>query len=134
MKIEDVIGLVILGTWLGMLALESLFPAREYPRVRGWRLLGALRLLLYMTVSTVLPLLLPPSVLGWRLLDLTGLGIAPGVVIGFARRRSPGTGTTGPATASAVCGAGFTNCTTAPPAWTWAGRCCFTRWRWRRTP
>jgi sterol desaturase/sphingolipid hydroxylase (fatty acid hydroxylase superfamily) len=83
MKIEDVIGLVILGTWLGMLALESLFPAREYPRVRAWRLLGAMWLLLYMTVSTVVPLLLPPSVLGWRLLDLTGLGIAPGVVIGF---------------------------------------------------
>jgi len=84
MKIEDVIGVLILGTWLGMMGAEALWPARPYPRVRGWRFTGALFLLLYMTVSTVVPLLLPPWLFELRLLDLSGLGIAGGLVVGFA--------------------------------------------------
>jgi sterol desaturase/sphingolipid hydroxylase (fatty acid hydroxylase superfamily) len=84
MKIEDLVGILVLGTWLGMLTLEALFPARPYPRVRGWRALGALWLLLYMTVGTVVPLLLPPWLLERRLLDMSGLGVVPGVIIGFA--------------------------------------------------
>ena len=84
MKIEDIIAVLILGTWLGMLALEALFPARPYPRVRGWRFAWAFFLLLYMAVGTMLPLLLPPWLLDKRVLDLSGLGIAGGVVVGFA--------------------------------------------------
>ena len=83
MKTEHIIAVVILGTWAGMLVLEALFPARPYPRVRGWRLAGAFFLLLYMTVGTFLPLLLPPWLLEKGLLDLSGLGIAGGVVVGF---------------------------------------------------
>src|SRR5688572_19969378 len=84
MKIEELIVILILGTWLGMLSLEALFPARSYPRVRGWRLAGACFLLLYMAVATVVPLLLPPWLLEKRVFDLSGLGIAGGVVAGFA--------------------------------------------------
>lgn len=84
MKPEDIIGVLILATWLGMLALEALRPARTYPRVKGWRIVGALSLLLYMTVGTMLPLLLPPWLFAHSLLDLSGLGVAAGVVVGFA--------------------------------------------------
>jgi sterol desaturase/sphingolipid hydroxylase (fatty acid hydroxylase superfamily) len=84
MKIEDVIAILILGTWLGMLALEARFPARAYPQVRGWRVTGAFFLLLYMAVATAVPLLLPPWLLEKRVFDLGGLGIAGGVVVGFA--------------------------------------------------
>lgn len=84
MKTEDIIALLILGTWAGMLTLEALFPARPYPRVRGWRLAGAFFLLLYLTVATVSPLLLPAWLLEKRVFDLGGLGIAGGVVVGFA--------------------------------------------------
>ncbi len=83
MKIEDVIGLLIIGTWLGMLALEAIWPARAYPKVRGWRLLGALSMLAYLAVGTVTPLLLPPELLAYQLLDLSGLGVAGGMIVGF---------------------------------------------------
>jgi sterol desaturase/sphingolipid hydroxylase (fatty acid hydroxylase superfamily) len=84
MKTEDIIGLAIVTTWLGMLGLEALFPARPFPRVRGWRIVGALYLLVYLTVGTVVPLLLPTQLLEWRLLDLSRLGVVPGALIGFA--------------------------------------------------
>jgi sterol desaturase/sphingolipid hydroxylase (fatty acid hydroxylase superfamily) len=83
MKTEDLIGICILATWLGMLALESWRPARAYPRVPFWRLAGALMLLLYMAVGTLVPLALPASLLERSLFNLRGLGVAGGVIVGF---------------------------------------------------
>src|SRR5688572_21541594 len=83
MTTEDLIGILILGTWLGMLGLETWRPARAYPSVRLWRATGALMLLLYMTVSTVVPLLLPARLLEQRILDLSQLGVVGGAVVGF---------------------------------------------------
>src|SRR5262245_44620401 len=84
MKLEHLIAILIVGTWLGLLVLEALFPARPYPRVRAWRALGACYLLLYLTVGTVVPLLLPVWLLERSVLDLSGLGIAGGAAVGFA--------------------------------------------------
>ncbi|HEX2882927.1 MAG TPA: sterol desaturase family protein [Polyangiaceae bacterium] len=84
MKTEDLVGILILGTWLGMLVLESLFPARSYPRVRGWRWLGALGLVAFMAIGTVLPLLLPPVIFEHTLLSLGELPAVLGAPLGFA--------------------------------------------------
>jgi sterol desaturase/sphingolipid hydroxylase (fatty acid hydroxylase superfamily) len=84
MKTEDLIGILIVGTWLGMLVLESLFPARSYPRVRGWRWLGALGLLAFMAIGTVLPLLLPSVIFEHTLLSLAELPVVLGAPLGFA--------------------------------------------------
>jgi sterol desaturase/sphingolipid hydroxylase (fatty acid hydroxylase superfamily) len=84
MKLEDLIGILIIGTWVGMLAVEALWPRRQYPRVLGWRIFGALALLAYLVVSTIAPLLVPPDLLAYQVLDLSGLGIAGGIIVGFA--------------------------------------------------
>jgi sterol desaturase/sphingolipid hydroxylase (fatty acid hydroxylase superfamily) len=84
MSVEEAIVALVLSTWVTMLVLESVFPARAYPRVRGWRIGGALFLLLYLTVGTVVPLLLPAWLLERSVLDLSGLGVAGGVLVGFA--------------------------------------------------
>lgn len=83
MKIEDLIGILIVGTWLGMLVLESLFPARAYPRVRGWRWWGALAFLVLISLNAGLPLLLPAVFFEHSLLKLAGLPIAVGAVLGL---------------------------------------------------
>ncbi|HEU5059321.1 MAG TPA: sterol desaturase family protein [Kofleriaceae bacterium] len=84
MKIEDLVAILVVGTWAAMLALEAVAPRRPYPRVRAWRISGAFFLLLYLAVGAAAPLLVPASLLEWRLLDLTGLGVAGGMIVGFA--------------------------------------------------
>jgi sterol desaturase/sphingolipid hydroxylase (fatty acid hydroxylase superfamily) len=64
--------------------LEALFPARAYPRVRGWRWLGALGLVAFMAIGTVLPLLLPAVVFEHTLLSLGELPGALGAPLGFS--------------------------------------------------
>jgi sterol desaturase/sphingolipid hydroxylase (fatty acid hydroxylase superfamily) len=76
----DIIGLLVPLTYLAMLAIESIWPARAFPPRRGWR--GFL--LLIGTVGAVVPLLLP---LAWleahRWLDGSGLGVVGGTVVGW---------------------------------------------------
>ena len=82
MKIEDVIGLLILGTWVGMLALEALFPARPIPGAR-MAVAGAFFLLLYLAVGTVCRCCCRPRC--WKEPPRSlRLGIAGGVIVGFA--------------------------------------------------
>ncbi|MFL6648388.1 MAG: sterol desaturase family protein [Sulfurifustaceae bacterium] len=80
----EFIGLLTPATFLVMLGIESLRPARPFPAIRGWRWIGLGLLLMVGASSTVVPLLLP---LDWlaahRLLDGTGLGVAGGAIVGF---------------------------------------------------
>ena len=84
MDIVDLIGLLVPLTYLTMLAIEALRPARSFPPRRGWRWLGIGFLVLIGTVGTVVPMLLP---LHWmaahRWLDGTGLGTAGGTLVGW---------------------------------------------------
>jgi len=78
------IGLLVPVTYLVMLAVESLWPARSFPPRRGWRWIGIAFLVLIGTVSTVVPLLLPePWLQAHRWIDGRGLGVAGGVVVGW---------------------------------------------------
>lgn len=83
MKPEEIAVVAILTTWLGMLALEAAFPARSYPRVRGWRLAGALYLLGYFAVGTLVPLLLPERVFELSIVNGAKLGVFGGAAAGY---------------------------------------------------
>jgi sterol desaturase/sphingolipid hydroxylase (fatty acid hydroxylase superfamily) len=76
-------GLLIPATWIVLLVAERLFPARPWPAVRGWGLLGFAMLALLMVVGVGLPLVIPESVLALRLVDGTGLGVVGGAVVGY---------------------------------------------------
>ncbi len=84
MQAVDIAGLLVPVTYLLMLAIESLFPARKFPPRRGWAWIGIVFLLLVGTISTVVPLLIGPAWLNQhRWLDGTGLGVMGGVVVGY---------------------------------------------------
>ncbi|HVM84400.1 MAG TPA: sterol desaturase family protein [Candidatus Binatia bacterium] len=84
MSIVDLLGLLVPVTFLVMLALEALFPARHFPPIRFWRLQGIAFLLVAGVLASTVPLLLNPDWLArHRLMDLTGLGVVGGTVVGY---------------------------------------------------
>jgi sterol desaturase/sphingolipid hydroxylase (fatty acid hydroxylase superfamily) len=84
METVELIGLLVPLTYLVMLAIEAVRPARSFPSRRGWRWLGIAFLVLLGTVSTVGPLLVPERwLMEHRWLDGSGLGIVGGVVLGY---------------------------------------------------
>ena len=57
METVDIVGLMVPVTYLLMLGIEKLWPARNFPPRRGWAWLGIAFLLLIGTVGAVVPLL-----------------------------------------------------------------------------
>jgi sterol desaturase/sphingolipid hydroxylase (fatty acid hydroxylase superfamily) len=83
MSFEESATLAIPGSYLLLLAAEQLWPARSFPRLPFWKLTGVLFFLMMGAVSTLVPMAISPALLARvRLLDLTGLGILGGVVVG----------------------------------------------------
>lgn len=83
MDAVDLFSLLVPVTWLVLFVLERIFPAREFPRIRGWAWIGVGALLLLGVVQSVVPLLIPAQWLAQhRLLEGTRLGIAGGFVVG----------------------------------------------------
>lgn len=84
MNAVDIVGLMVPVTYLIMLAVEARWPAREFPRLRGWRWVGLALLVFAGVVGTVLPLLLAPEWLAaHRLIDGSGLGVVGGTLVGY---------------------------------------------------
>jgi sterol desaturase/sphingolipid hydroxylase (fatty acid hydroxylase superfamily) len=80
----DLITLSVPLTYVVFLATERAWPAREFPPRRGWQWIGAGFLVLAMTLSTVVPLLIPEDWLAaQRLFDGTALGVAGGTIVGL---------------------------------------------------
>jgi sterol desaturase/sphingolipid hydroxylase (fatty acid hydroxylase superfamily) len=85
MKLEDLLGIAIFSTFGLMMLLETLFPARPYPKRRLWRLQGFLFLVAMAVIATFTPLVLPGDWLAaHRLIDGSSLGTGLGTVVGYA--------------------------------------------------
>ena len=83
METVDLIGLLVPVTYFVFLATERLWPARAFPPRRGWQWIGIGFLVMALTLSTVIPLLIPePWLAQHRLLDGTRLGVAGGTLVG----------------------------------------------------
>ena len=84
METIDLVGLLIPLMYFTLLAIEALWPAREFPPRQGWRWLGVGFLLLIASIGAVVPLLLP---LDWmaarRWVDGSRLGVAGGTLVGW---------------------------------------------------
>lgn len=84
MNAEDLLGLAIPVTYLVMLAVEHWRPARRFPPIPWWRTLGAVFVVILLTINMMLPLMLPVEWLAThRLLDLSSLGVGGGAVVGY---------------------------------------------------
>ena len=84
MEAADLIALAVPLTYFAFLAAEKLWPARTFPPRRGWQWLGIAFLILLGTVSTVVPLAIPPEWLAaHRWMDGSVLGVGGGVIVGY---------------------------------------------------
>jgi sterol desaturase/sphingolipid hydroxylase (fatty acid hydroxylase superfamily) len=80
----DVFGLLVPATYLAMLGIEALFPAREFPAIAHWRLKGFGFLVVQGLLATLAPLLIPEHWLAaHRLVDLEKLGVIGGAALGY---------------------------------------------------
>jgi sterol desaturase/sphingolipid hydroxylase (fatty acid hydroxylase superfamily) len=84
METADVLGLLVPLTFVLMLIVERMRPARAFPAIRGWTAIGLVFLVVMATISTLVPLLIPGDWLAQhRLLDGTDLGVIGGAVVGY---------------------------------------------------
>lgn len=84
MDADAILGLMTPVTYFVMLAIEAISPAREFPPIRRWRLVGFGFVAMLMTLGIVTPMLLPGEWLAaHRLLHGERLGVAGGVVVGL---------------------------------------------------
>jgi sterol desaturase/sphingolipid hydroxylase (fatty acid hydroxylase superfamily) len=82
--VELVALLAPVATYFVMLAIETAWPAREFPPRKGWQWIGVAFLILFSTVGVVTPLLIPADWLeANRWFDGTRLGIAGGAIVGY---------------------------------------------------
>jgi sterol desaturase/sphingolipid hydroxylase (fatty acid hydroxylase superfamily) len=82
MNADTILGMLTLGTYLTWMAIEAVWPAREFPKVRWWRLVGVGFLAMIIAFGIVTPLLVPVEwIAAHRVLDGTRLGVAGGVVV-----------------------------------------------------
>ena len=85
MSAIDIFGLLVPVTYLAMLGIETLFPARAFPPIPYWRLKGFCFLTLQGLLATLAPLLIPEQWLAaHRLIDLESLGVIGGGALGYA--------------------------------------------------
>ena len=81
----DLFGLLVPVTYLVMLAVEALFPARQFPSIPYWRLKGFVFLTVQGLLATLTPLLIPERWLrDHRLTSLESLGVIGGAALGYA--------------------------------------------------
>src|SRR5437763_1621247 len=84
MSAAEILGLLVPATYLAMLAVEALFPARQFPPIPYWRLKGLVFLIVQGLLASMLPLAIPEEWLErHRLIDLTSIGVIGGTVLGY---------------------------------------------------
>ena len=85
MTAVDLFGLLVPVTYIVMLVIETLFPARQFPPIRRWRVKGFIFLTVQGLLATLTPLLIPEAWLhAHRLINLDGLGVIGGAALGWA--------------------------------------------------
>jgi sterol desaturase/sphingolipid hydroxylase (fatty acid hydroxylase superfamily) len=83
MHLIDVLGLCIPASFVLLVGLEWLFPAKVNPPVRGWRLIGLAMFFGMMLVGVGLPLAIPANIAAYHLLPGERLGVVGGIVVGY---------------------------------------------------
>ncbi len=81
----DPVSLTVLGLYGALILLETLFPARQLPQVKGWKTRALIVFVCYFYLSSYLPLLWGDTLLQYQLFDLTAhnpfVGAAIGVLV-----------------------------------------------------
>ncbi|WP_420401861.1 sterol desaturase family protein [Flagellimonas sp.] len=78
----DPVSLAVLAIYAILMIWEGLFPARELPKVKFWKLRGLGAFAFFFYLSSYLPLFIDPYLEPYRLLDLTNLTTVIGGLVG----------------------------------------------------
>jgi sterol desaturase/sphingolipid hydroxylase (fatty acid hydroxylase superfamily) len=79
----DPISLIIIAMYTGLIFWEALFPARELPSVKHWKLKGTISFAFFFYLSSYLPLMTDPFLGQYQLLDFSGIGTLGGALFGI---------------------------------------------------
>ena len=79
----DPISLIVLGMYLLLIIWEAIFPARQLPFVKFWKLKGLLFFTLFFFVASYLPMLIDPFLVQFQFFNLSHLSLMPGTLVGL---------------------------------------------------
>ena len=77
----DPVSLVILGMYAVLMLWEGLFPARELPEIKNWKLRGLTSFAIFFYLSTYFPLIWDTYLVDYQIFDLTSLGTFGGAFV-----------------------------------------------------
>src|SRR5947208_1456789 len=80
---DTIVTILIPLTFVLMLVIERIFPARELPKVRGWLLKGGLFFIMSGVINALVPAVLAGAFAAHAPLHLQVLGTAGGAIVGF---------------------------------------------------
>jgi sterol desaturase/sphingolipid hydroxylase (fatty acid hydroxylase superfamily) len=78
----DPVSLVVLAIYGGLMFWEAVFPGRQLPKVKNWKIRGLSAFAVYFYLSSYLPIFISPILEPFRLFDLSGLGTVAGGLFG----------------------------------------------------
>ncbi|WP_205164639.1 MULTISPECIES: sterol desaturase family protein [Arenibacter] len=81
--IFDPISYIVFTMYGALMLWEALFPARELPKIRFWKLKGMLAFAFFFFLSSYLPILWDSHLANYQVFDLTGLGAFWGAIVGI---------------------------------------------------
>ncbi len=79
----DPISLIVIGIYSALILWEALFPGRQLPEIKLWKVRGIGAFVVYFYLSTYLPLVIAPFIEPFRLFNLSGVGAITGGVLGI---------------------------------------------------
>jgi sterol desaturase/sphingolipid hydroxylase (fatty acid hydroxylase superfamily) len=77
----DPISLSALAMYFGLMVWEAVFPAKQLPKIKNWKLKGLTSFTIYFFLASYLPLLTDPFLSKFQFFDLTGLGNVGGGIL-----------------------------------------------------
>ncbi len=77
----DPVSLIVLGMYALLIIYEALFPAKQLPKVKNWKLRGLTAFVIFFFLSTYLPLLWDSYLSEFQVFDLSGLSTYTGAFI-----------------------------------------------------
>lgn len=78
----DPISLIVYVIFGSLFLWEQLFPARELPKIKYWKLRGLMFFIAYMLLTTYIPLVWDDFFASYQLMDLSHLHIVTQVILG----------------------------------------------------
>jgi len=79
----DPISLIVYAIFGGLFIWEQLFPARELPKIKFWRIRGFLFFIVFILLTTYFPLLWDGFFSYYQLMDLSSLNLTVQIILGI---------------------------------------------------